>query len=323
LGHQQVAVEEFPDPVPGAGEVLVEIQASGLCGSELHGYRGDHAAAMNGGHEGAGIVREANGTHVLKPGDRVGIHAVMGCGHCRWCAVGQYTFCDGKRGCPPLHSQRAAVPEHVCLTLDEDIPFDIGVLLSGDGLGVPYHASRRLNTCGGEVVCVIGAGPIGLGNVLVQSFLGAEVIAVDVDEERLRLASTLGAAHVVNPRQRDPREAVAEITRGRLADKCIDCTPRPETTQTALQCVGKAGTVLVVGEKGGVMISPSEDLIRRDITLMGSWFYHYAEFPAMVDLYRRGLRVADLITHHFPLEQAAEAFATFAGGGTGKVILQG
>jgi propanol-preferring alcohol dehydrogenase len=72
-----------------------------------------------------------------------------------------------------------------------------------------------------------------------------------------------------------------------------------------------------------VTISPSEDLIRRDITLMGSWFYHYAEFPAMVDLYRRGLRVADLITHHFPLEQAAEAFTIFAGGGTGKVILQG
>ena len=102
----------------------------------------------------------------------------------------------------------------------EDVPFDIGVLLTGDGCGVPYRVSQRLNTKGGDFVCVLGAGPVGLGNTIVQSFLGAEVIVIDINDYRLSLAKEAGAAHTINSKNTDPLEAITEITHGMLVDKC-------------------------------------------------------------------------------------------------------
>jgi threonine dehydrogenase-like Zn-dependent dehydrogenase len=206
--------------------------------------------------------------------------------------------------------------------LPDDVPFDVGVLLTGDGMGVPYHVSKRLNTKGGDFVCVVGVGPIGLGNAMMQSFLGAEVIAIDINDYRLSLAQQFGAAHAVNSKQTDPIEAVKEITHGMLADKCIEAVGRPETVKLALKLVGKAGAVVTLGEQGDVPVNISGDLIRRDIALMGSWFYHYSEYPAIVDLYRRGLPVAKLITDHFPLTEAQAAFTKFSKGQAGKVMLE-
>lgn len=322
LGNSRVAVETFPDPTPRKGEVLIRIQASALCGSELHGYRGSEASPFNGGHEAMGVVVEERDTNKFTVGDRVGIHAVWGCNACRWCREGRYTYCDARRGTPGTHAELLAAPEHVLVSLDADIPDDAGVLLSGDSMGVPYHLNTHLDTHAGEVVCVIGVGPIGLGNVLLQSFLGATVIAIDVNDYRLHLARELGATHAINAATGDAVDAVRGVTEGNLADKCIECAARPETVKLALRLVGKSGKVAIVGEQGDVPVHISEDLIRRDITLLGSWFYHYCEFPAMVDIYRRGLRVEKLITHHFPLSEAASAFADFAAGRTGKVVLQ-
>lgn len=322
LGSGRVAVREFPEPTQPNGEALIEIRASGICGSEMHGYRAAYEQTFNGGHEVSGIVVDAGVSRRLRVGDRVGVHAVWGCGACRWCDAGQYTYCDARTTCPGTHAERLAAPEHVCLRLPDDVSFDLGVLLTGDGIGVPYHVARRIGTRGGDIVCVFGAGPIGLGNILMQSFLGAEVIAVDVNDYRLELARQCGAAQTINPSSVDVVAAVTEMTRGELADKCIEAAARPDTLKMALRLVGKAGTVVAVGEQGDVPISPSGDLIRKDVTLMGSWFYHYAEYGDMLALYRRGLRVDKLITHRMPLLEADAAFALFAAGRAGKVILE-
>ncbi len=324
LGAGKLVVKEYPDPRPGPGEVLIQMKASGLCGSELKWFRKeDHVQEMNGGHEGAGVVVEANECKHLQPGDRVGIHAVRGCGECEWCLKGMYTYCDNKLPVKGgMHAELFTAPEHVCVKLPEDVSFEVGVLLSGDGLGVPYHANSRLRTRGGDVVCVVGLGPIGLGHVLIQSFVGAEVIAIDLNPYRVDYAKKLGAAHGVVSGQQDPYEAVKEITHGRLADVCIEAVGLPETLKLALQCVGKAGSVMVCGEQGDVSVNVSSELIRRDIALIGSWFYHFCEFADMLQLYRRGLRVGDLISHRFPLARAQEAFDEFAAGHTAKVILE-
>lgn len=321
LGSSQVEVVELPQPQPGESEVLIRVTTSALCGSELKAYRAPQAQVSNQGHEAIGVVVEADKARTFKPGERVGIHAVWGCGRCRWCAAGRYTFCDQRRQSPAMHVEWLSAPEHVLLPIDNDISDGAGVLLSGDGLGVPYHVSTRLNTRGGDVVCVIGAGPIGLGNTLVQSFLGAEVIVVDTNSYRLELAQALGARHVIDPNRVDPVEAAVELTRGNLANKCIECVGLPQTFQLALRLVGKAGTVMCVGEQPEVTLNVSRDLIRRDITLMGSWYYHYCEYPFMVDLYRRGLEVEKLITHRYPVSDGARAFQEFASGRTGKVLL--
>ncbi len=322
LGSSQVTVKEFPDPVPAEGQVLVRITASGLCGSELKGYRAEVGQEFNGGHEAAGEVVEANNCRLLQPGDRVGLHAVHGCGKCRWCAQGKYTFCPDKMGIRGTHAELVAVPEHTCLRLPDMVTDEVGVLLSGDGLGVPYHVGKYLQTGGGEVVAVIGCGPIGLGNILVQNFYGAEVIALDVLGARLELARELGANHVLNSAEVDPVEAVRDLTNGMGPAKVIEAVGKPETVKLALRLVANAGTVMVCGEQGDVPINIGADLIRRDITLRGAWFFHFYEFHEMVDLHSRGLWAEKLITDHFPLSEAGEAFAKFAAGETGKVILQ-
>lgn len=321
LGHEQVALEEYPEPKPTDGEVLVRIRASALCGSEMHGYRGDQAMQSNGGHEPAGVVVDASYSRRWHAGDRVGIHAVWGCGACEWCAQGIYTFCDRRRGCPGAHAQFMAVPDHACVALPSDIPFGVGALLAGDGLGVPYHTSRRLNTRGGDTVAVVGCGPIGLGNVLVQAFFGARVVALDLSPERLELARSLGAAETVNVAETDAFAALRALTAGRLADAVIEASGRPEGFALALKLVGKGGTVALNGENAQVSLHVGSDLIRRDITLFGSWFYHFREYPEMLELVRRGLPAQKLITAHYPLAEAQQAFSDFAAGKTGKVIL--
>ena len=322
LGNENVIVKEYPEPVCDGNNILVQIKASGICGSEMHGYRGAKAHPFNGGHEVTGVVIDAGKSTRFVVGDRVGVHAVWGCGDCRWCAIGRYTFCDNRSGCPGTHAERIAAPEHVCLRLPEDVPHDVGVLLTGDGLGVPYRVSQRINTKGGDFVCIVGAGPVGLGNIIVQSFLGAEVIAIDINDYRLSLAETFGAAHTINTKNDEPLEAVREITGGMLADKCIEAVGSVETVKLALKLAGKGGTVMAVGEHGDVPISPSRDLIRGDITLMGSWFYYYSDYPGMLDLYRRGLPIGRMITDHFPLLEAQAAFHKFANGQAGKVMLE-
>ncbi|NLN18802.1 MAG: zinc-binding dehydrogenase [Firmicutes bacterium] len=322
LGNEQIEIGEFQDPVPGPGEALIGLRYSALCGSELGAYRSSKPMAFNAGHEAMGVVVETNGTQALKPGDRVGVHAIWGCGQCNWCQEGKYTYCDKRRGTPGTHAQLLAAPEHALVKLADDIPDEVGVLLSGDGLGVPYHAAKRIGTQPGDVVVVLGVGPIGLGNTLMQSFLGTEVIAVDVNDRRLELARELGARHLINSRETDPIAAVKDITRGAMAHCCIECVGRSDALLQAFRLVGKAGTVMALGEQGDVPVNIGRDLIRQDITLMGSWFFHLSEYEQMAELYRRGLAVEKLVTHRFPLRDAAKAFAEFAAGRTGKVLLQ-
>jgi propanol-preferring alcohol dehydrogenase len=250
----------------------------------------------------------------------VGIHAVWGCGRCGWCAQGIYTFCERCTGMGGAHAEFAAAPDHVLVALPEDADFATGTLLAGDGLGVPYHTSRRLNTRGGDTVAVVGCGPIGLGNILLQSFLGARVVGLDLVAARREWASEMGAAATIDAAG-DAAGALRELTSGRMADAVVEATGRPEGFALALRLVGKGGTVACCGENREVTLHVGRDLIRRDITLFGGWFYHYREYPEMLELRRRGLRVEKLVSHRFPLERAAEAFTEFAAGRTAKAVL--
>jgi propanol-preferring alcohol dehydrogenase len=302
--------------------VVVRLRASGLCGSELHGYRG--AAAMedppNGGHEPAGEVVDASRSRRWRVGDRVGIHAVWGCGQCGWCVQGIYTFCDARTVIGGAHAELAAAPDHVLVALPEDVDFAAGTLLAGDGLGVPYHTSRRLDTRGGDTVAVVGCGPIGLGNILLQSFLGARVVGLDIVPGRREWAAEMGASDTIDAGE-DAVGALRDLTSGRMADAVVEATGRPEGLALALRLVGKGGTVACCGENREVTLNVGRDLIRRDTTLFGGWFYHFREYPEMLELRRRGLRVEKLISHRFPLERAAEAFTEFAAGRTAKAVL--
>ena len=321
-GNRTVRIVEVPDPEPGPGEVLVKTAVSALCGSELGAYRREQAMNGNGGHEAAGtVVKLGPGVTGLEVGRRVGLSAVAGCGRCAACNEGKYTWCREYRTYANMHAELIAVPARACHVLPGDVPWDAGVLLSGDGMGVPFHTSRNIHKADVRTVAVFGVGPVGLGNTLMQSYLGREVIAVDVSPYRLTLARNLGAAHAVHAAEVDPVARILELTHGSGADVCIECAGRPETLKQCFAAVRTGGQVLINGEQPSVELSPSRDFIRRDITATGSWFYHFSEFPGMLQLYRRGLDVAKLVTHRFPFSDADAAFAAFDAGLTGKVLL--
>jgi len=313
---------DFPDPQPGPGQVLVRTAVSALCGSEKHSYLGAGQKEGNPGHEAAGTIVAVGPGVQLRRGQRVGVSGVTGCGTCDYCRAGQQTYCQRRpAGFGGFHAELILVSEFTCVPLPDDIPWDAGVLLTGDGLGVPYHTSRRLLDPDIATVAVFGQGPIGLGNTLMQATMGRRVIAVDMLDKRLGYAKDLGAAEVVSAARVDPVQAIKELTDGLGADVCIECVGRPETLRQCFAAVGAGGTIAVNGEQGTLPLSPSDDFIRRDITMFGSWFYQYAEVPAMIDLYRRGLRVTDLITHRYAAPRAQEAWQAFAAGETGKVLL--
>jgi len=314
---------EVPEPIPGTGEVLIKTVASAICGSELGTYRNAGKPNGNSGHEAAGIVVAlGDGDIPLKIGQRVGVSAVAGCGKpdCPQCSAGRYTWCENYKGYSNMHAEKFLAAANACHLLPDDLPWDIAVLISGDGLGVPYHSAGKI-PAGTRTIAVFGTGPVGLGNILLQKYLGRTLIAVDKSPFRLHLAKQLGADYVLNPDEGDVVEQVKKITGGG-ADVCIEAAGRPETALNCFAAVRTAGTVIFNGEQPALELSPSEHFIRRDITATGSWFYHFCEFKGMLDLWRNGLNVASLISDHRKYADAPQAFKDFAAGKTAKVILE-
>ena len=321
-GLSSVRIVDAPAPSPGPGQVVIETAASALCGSELGAYRGDGMPAGNSGHEAAGVVAEVGpDVETLRPGQRVGVSAIAGCGTCAFCELGQYTWCNAFKFYGSMHSERFLAAANACHALPADVPWDVGVLISGDGLGVPYHTSRKIAADTVRTIAVFGLGPIGLGNVLIQSHLGRRVIGLDMVTYRLERARQLGASDTIDVSAGDANAAVRELTNGQGVDVAIEATGKPEAVRACFAAVRKGGTVVFNGEQGQLPLSPSDDFIRRDISAVGSWFYHFSEFADMLALYRSGLPVAELVSHRIPLSDAEEAFTTFAQGQSGKVLL--
>ncbi len=321
-GKGVVRIVDMPEPVAGVGEVVVETVVSAICGSEMGSYRGDGAETGNNGHEAAGVVVQVGeGVTDIKVGQRVGVSAIAGCGHCSFCAKGQYTWCSNFKFYGSMHAQQFLASANACHILPDDVPWEVGVLITGDGLGVPYHTSKRIPD-DVDTVAVFGLGPIGLGAVLVQSYLGRRVMAVDLSQYRLDYAQKLGARWPILAGSDDVLPQVMDITAGFGADIAIEAAGRPEPAKQCFAAVRKGGTVIFNGEQSEIPLSPSEDFIRRDITAFGSWFYHFSEFGGMLKLYRNGLKVQDLVSHTYTLDEAPEAFAQFASGKTAKVLLR-
>jgi threonine dehydrogenase-like Zn-dependent dehydrogenase len=321
LGQCEVVIEEVPTPQPGRGEVLIKTAASALCGSEMGGYRKDGVATGNIGHEAAGVVAQlGEGVETLRVGQRVGACPVAGCGTCDYCLQGQNTWCEKWRFFGAMHAEYFLVPAHSCLPLPDDVPWNVGVLITGDGLGVPWHTSKKISGDEIRTVAIFGLGPVGLSNVLMQKYLGRRVIGIDRAPQRLELAQSFGAETLFA--DENTPAIVRELTDGKGADVCLEAAGSPVTAKQCFASARKGGIVVFNGEQGPLELSPSEDFIRRDITAIGSWFYHFGEFGEMLNLYRSGLPIASLITHCFPLEHIADGYRAMNDGLTGKVLIE-
>lgn len=321
LGNGKVEIADLPDPKLEKGDVLVKVKASAICGSELGAYRGPNAMNGNGGHEAMGVVADPNGSKRFREGDRVGAAALQGCGNCFWCLQGKSDFCKEVGVISNAHSEFVVSKEIWLHPLADDIDDATGVLLAGDGLGVPYGASARAGVAPGDINCVFGVGPVGLGMTLVQTFMGARIIAIDINPHRLEFATRMGAWKTIySEAVRDLRSAILDLTDGLGPNKCFECCGRQETLDVALDTTIPEGIVVVIGH-GKQEINPQRLIFRKNMRLMGNWVCHFSDFSAMVDMIRDGLQATRLVTNRFPLEQADEAYRRFSEGLEGKVLL--
>lgn len=321
-GNEKVEVREFPEPEAKPGEALIRVRASALCGTELPMYRSPEGSrGAIPGHEMAGDVVAVNETRTIRVGDRVSVHIMVGCGRCHFCLRGDTKHCLNIGFILGGHAEYVAAPEACCIPLPEDLDCEHGVLVVGDLVGTPYRAITRVCVSALDTVAVCGCGPIGLGVLNILHFLGARTIASEVVPYRRVLAEKVGPARVIDPTQESIAEAARSITGGLGADIAFDCSARQETLSDALESVRSQGKVAVMGEKGECLITPGRQIMYREITVIGSLYFDRSDVPGMLDLYRRGLPVDPLVTHRFPIHQAPEAFATFASGQSGKVLI--
>ncbi|MGG1313632.1 MULTISPECIES: zinc-dependent alcohol dehydrogenase family protein [Cohnella] len=322
-GDKRVEIREVPVPVPGSGEVLIKMKASAICRSDMSLYYGNPVvggdAAKSGsiypGHEPAGEVAQVGeGVTRFKPGDRVAVYLAVGCGECAHCKSGYRMFCkEWKCVGFDIHGGDAdylVVPEENCMRIPDEMSFLVAAV-STDAVGTLYHAQKRLNISGRDTLVIFGMGPMGGAGVMVAKGLGATVIAVDMLDERLEVAKELGADYVINGKE-NVLERIMEITGGRGADAAIDCSGSPHAQNTALNSLRPHGRAAFIGEGRELTINPSNQLIRKQITVMGSWYFPIFEYDEIARfIIERKLPVEKLVSHTFRLEEAATAFRMF------------
>jgi S-(hydroxymethyl)mycothiol dehydrogenase len=323
-------------PGPSPGEALVQVQACGVCHTDLH-YReggiGDDFPYLLG-HEAAGVVQETGpGVTGLQAGDFVVLNWRAVCGQCRACLRGRPWYCfathnalqkmtlaDGTALSPALgigaFAQQTLVAAGQCTKVDPAIRPEVAGLL---GCGVMAGLGAALNTAQvsrGDSVAVIGCGGVGDGAVLGASLAGArKIIAVDIDGRKLEWARQFGATDVINSGETDPIEAIRELTEGNGADVVIEAIGRPETYAQAFYARDLAGTVVLVGVPTPDMRLelPLLDVFGRGGSLKSSWYgdcLPSRDFPMLVDLHLQGrLPLDKFVSETIALDQVEQAFA--------------
>jgi S-(hydroxymethyl)mycothiol dehydrogenase len=332
---EPVAVEAIVVPDPGPGEAVVQVQACGVCHTDLHYREGAIGADFPYllGHEAAGVVESVGaGVEDVAPGDFVILNWRAVCGHCRSCVRGRPAYCfnthnarqsmtleDGTPLSPALgigaFAEKTLVAAGQCTKVDPSAaPAAVGLL----GCGVMAGLGAALNTAAvgrGDTVAVIGCGGVGDAAIAGARLAGAsKIIAVDVDAKKLDWARGFGATDTVDASAVDPVQAARDLTGGFGPDVVIDAVGRPETYRQAFYMRDLAGTVVLVGVPSPDMKLelPLLDVFGRGGALRSSWYgdcLPSRDFPMLVDLYLQGrLDLDAFVTETIALDEVEKAF---------------
>jgi threonine dehydrogenase-like Zn-dependent dehydrogenase len=336
-GNSTVELREVPIPSPGHGEVLLRVQASTICGSDIrciyHEHLGKGPEGYQGviaGHEPAGQVVEAGpGCRKFKVGDRVIVYHISGCGLCNDCRRGYMISCTSPEYRRAYGWQRDGGMAEYMIAEEKDLIELPGALTYADGaqvacgFGTVYEGLQKIGISGNDAVLITGLGPVGLAAGALCRKLGAQkIIGIDVVQERLDLAIKLGFCDVVLPSGADNVTAVRDLTDGYGVERAVDCSANAEARVTAIRATRKWGKMVMIGEGGTVSFNPSPDIIHDQKTIYGSWVTSTWLMEELVErLVRWGLHPEEIITHRFALDKVAEAYTLMASGRCGKVAV--
>jgi len=323
-GPGKKAIEDRPKPqVQAPGDAIIKMVKTTICGTDLHILKGDVATCAPGrilGHEGVGVIDSVGaGVTSFRPGDRVLISCISSCGKCEYCRRGMYSHCttggwilgneiDGTQAeyvrTPHADTSLYPIPEgadeEALVMLSDILPtgFECGVL---NGKVAP-----------GSTVAIVGAGPIGMAALLTAQFYSpAEIVVIDLDDNRLGLARQFGATHTINSADGKAAETVMAMTGGRGADTVIEAVGVPATFLLCQNLVGAGGTIANVGVHGS----------KVDLHLETLWSHNVAITTRLVDtvttpmllktVQSKKIDPTRLITHHFKLDEILDAYDTF------------
>jgi len=312
-----LTIEEIPTPMPGSGEVLVKVKASGICGSDLcayHSYPPESFGlrSLTLGHECAGVVKiVGKNVKSLRKGDNVCMDYVIPCGYCYYCITGRSNLCENLK-CTGFEVDGAfaeyiCLPERQFLKLPENIPFAQGAIL-GCAVVTPYHSLRLAEITPGDTVAIYGVGGVGLHavNLAAKIFGAGMTIAVDIVEYKLKLATELGADKTINAAEEDPVKTIKKLTGGRGVDIALVYVPEaPNVIDQSLKCVGKGGRAVMVGKcKENVQIDPSS-FLEKELQLRSSIEHLQWELLRVIELAKeKKIDLSRSITHRISLDEA-------------------
>jgi L-iditol 2-dehydrogenase len=333
--YNKLEIMEVPRPPVRPGEVLVQVAACGICGSDVHGVDGSTGRRIPPlvmGHEAAGLVAEVGeGVTAFQIGDRVTFDSSVYCGHCEFCRTGFFNLCDNREivGVSTPDFRRAGafaefvtVPQHIVYKLPEGMPFAEAAML--EAVSVALHGVAVSDLKGGETALVIGAGMIGLLTLQAAKAAGcSSVLVADIDSSRLAQAIESGADGTILA---SGPELVAEVLRrtgGRGVDVVLEAVGRDETITAGVNAVRKGGTVTLIGNITPSVTLPLQRVVACQIRLQGSCASS-GEYPQAMELIAQGkIKVAPLITKVAPLNDGAAWFARLHARETGlmKIVL--
>lgn len=332
----QLEFTDFPDPIPADDEVLLRIHACGICGSDIHGWDGStgrRRPPLIMGHEAAGEI-VAIGSHVerWRPGDRVTFDSTISCGACPYCARGEVNLCDHRRvvGVAPAEYRQhgafaefLAVPARILYALPAGLTYQQAAMV--EPVSIAIHAVQRVRLAPNATAVVVGAGMIGLFVIQALRWAGAtRIIAVDLADNRLALASELGATDTLRSDLCDVPAEVARLTGGHGADVALEVVGVSATLNLAIGSVRRGGSVVLVGNLAAKTDFPLQSVVTRELTLHGTCA-SAGEYPLCLDLIARGvIRVEPMISAVAPLTDGAVWFKKLSAPGgaqTMKVIL--
>ncbi|WP_455285230.1 alcohol dehydrogenase catalytic domain-containing protein [[Eubacterium] cellulosolvens] len=314
---ENLRVDRVEVPKVGPDDVLVDIKATGICHSDLN-YRNGVTPVPRLpiilGHEIAGaLAKKGDRVKGLKEGDRVCVHYIRSCGKCEFCRKNRENFCvqyemigmttDGG------FAEYISVPARSVFKLPQAIPFDQGSI-TGCAVSTAFHALRRGRQSRGDTVMVNGIGGLGVHVLKLAKILKAgKIIAVDVSDEKLKLAKRLGADETINAATEDPAERMKKMTNGRLADVVVDLVG-VGTIEKAIDCVGKGGRMVLVGiGQKEIRISPYKTIIGKEMDLVGVNDHLSTELTELIRLVSSGkLDLSDSVTHRVSLDNINSGF---------------
>ena len=335
-GNRTVDLREVERPAPGPGQVLVEMRASGICGSDLRAIYREHLGrgpeayrGVIGGHEPCGVIVEAHPScRRFGAGDRVVLYHISGCGLCPDCRAGYMISCTS-----PLraaygwqrdggHANYLLAEESTCVLLPDGLTFLDGACVAC-GFGTAYEAVCRAGISGRDAVLVTGVGPVGMAVGLLAGALGSRLrIGVDTSPERLQLALAGGSVDVAVAAGPGAVEGVLAATAGHGCEVAVDCSGSTAGRSTAVAGARRWGRVVLVGEGGRLDVDASPALIHPQLSVHGSWVTSIGRMEELVEhLVRWDLHPERIVTHRFGLGQTADAYGTADAGTGGKIAV--